>query len=156
PDQARKILVDLCETAQTSSPFIQLALLDLDQGRYDAVTATIARIRSRWKESSTGDLLDAQLAMVKDKPRDAVKFLDEALKKDPANNLALFWKAQLEEKVGAVADAAKIYEEIARDKPVKEVDPGLTLATAAHWALATQAFDNQDFDGAISRFEGIL
>ena len=156
PAEARKILVALCEQAQTSAPFVQLALHDLGQGHYDLVVTTIAKIRNRWKESSAGDLLDAQLALARNHPREAVKFLEDALKKDPSNKLALFWKAQLEEKVGAVADAAKIYEQLASERPVKEIDTGLSLATAADWALATQALDNQDFDGAIGRFEAIL
>jgi predicted Zn-dependent protease len=154
--EARRILLDLCERAQNSTPFVQLGLLDLAQERYEDVVTTINKIRQRWHESSSADLLDAQLCLARQQPREAVKFLDAALKKDPANKLALFWKAQLEERVGAVADAAKIYEEIARDKPVKEVDPGLSLATAAEWALAAQALENQDFDGAINRFEGLL
>jgi cellulose synthase operon protein C len=156
PDAARKILVELCEKTETSTPFVQLALLDLNERKYDAVSTTITKIRSRWKESSAGDLLEAQLCLARDQPRDAVKFLNEALKKDPNNKLALFWKAQLEDKVGAAADATKIYEEIAREHPVKEIDQGLTLATAAQWALATQALENQDFDGAINRFADIL
>jgi cellulose synthase operon protein C len=154
--EARRILADLCERAVNSTPFVQLALLDLKQERLQDVEITIAKIRGRWKESSAGDLLDAQLCLARQQPREALKFLDQALTKDPSNKLALFWKAQLEEKVGAGAEAAKIYEDIARDKLVKEVDPGLTLATAAQWALAAQALDNQDFDGAINRFDQIL
>ena len=83
PEEAKKILVSLCEKAETSAPLIQLALLDLADGRYEAVATTIAKIRTRWKESASGDLLDAQLAMARNNPREAVAFFDEALPQGP-------------------------------------------------------------------------
>ena len=103
--------------------------------------------------TDTADLLDAQLALAKQDPRTAMTFLQEALKKDPSNKLALFWKAQLDDRAGSSSEAAKAYETIARDNPVKELDDGLSLSTAANWALATIALQNRDVDAAIARLE---
>jgi predicted Zn-dependent protease len=155
-DEARKLLTEVADRSDTSAPTIQLALLELSQGRFEATEQVIAKVRSRWKESAAGDLLDAQLALARDNPRGAASFLDAALKKDPTNKVAKFWKAQLEEKVGAFAEAAKIYDDLAREKPVKEIEQGLTLADAAKWALATQALGNQDFEAAINKYQELL
>jgi Tfp pilus assembly protein PilF len=156
PDEARALLLASAETAETSSPLVQLALIDLGRGDFAAVSQTIAKIRGRWKEAAAADLLDAQLALAQKDPKQALRHLDEALKKDPSNKLALFWKAQLDDKAGASAEAAKIYESLVRDRPVKELDEGLSLATAANWALATLALENRDADAAITRLEGLL
>jgi predicted Zn-dependent protease len=156
PDDARKLLLRAAEGAETSAPLIQLALLDLSRRDDEAVARTIKTIRARWKESASADLLDAQLAMARNQPRAAASFIDAALKKDPANKIARFWRAQLDDRAGATAEAAKIYEEIAREKPVKELEDGLSLATAANWALATMALENQEVDDAIGRLEGLL
>jgi predicted Zn-dependent protease len=156
PEQARALLVAAAEGAETSGPLVQLALLDLGQNDHEAVARTIKQIRNRWKEAAAADLLDAQLAMFKNQPRAAAGFLEAALKKDPGNKVALFWKAQLDDRNGSSAEAARVFEEIVKEKPVKELDEGLSLTTAAHWALATMALENQDADEAIVRLEAML
>ncbi len=156
PDEARKILADLAETAKTSAPLVQLALLDMNRRDLEGASKTIARIRARWKEAASADLLDAQLALASENPQGAATALDAALKKDPNNKVALFWKAMIDERSGASAKAAQVYESILKDQPVKEIDNGLSLTTAARLALADMALQNQDVDGAISRFQGIL
>lgn len=156
PDEARALLKTAAETAENSSPLIQLALIDLARKDHAAAAATIAQIRSRWKEAAAADLLDAQLALARKDHRAALGHLDAALKKDPSNKLALFWKAQLDDRAGSPAEAAKAYEAIARSQTAKELDDGLSLSVAADWALATLALENQDLDGAITRLQGLL
>ena len=153
--EARSLLVAVADRTDNSAPLVQLALLDLKKKDYDAVAATIAKIRARWKEAAAADLLDAQMALDRgDVPAAQANFA-EALKKDPNNKLVQFWKAQLDSRTGASAEAAKTFEAIARDRPVKEVDPGLSLMTAAQSALANLAMENGDVDTAIHRFEDL-
>ncbi len=156
PDEARKLLSTLAEKAETSAPLVQVAMLDLSRKDYDATARTIAQIRARWKEAAAADLLDAQLALAKQDPKAAAAFLKAALDKDPNNKVALFWKALLDERTGSQARASQALETIVKDKPVKEIDAGLSLTTAANWALADMALNNQDLDNAIRRFEGML
>jgi tetratricopeptide (TPR) repeat protein len=156
PDEARKLLSTLTEKAETSAPLVQVAMLDLARKDYDATAKTIAQIRARWKEAAAADLLDAQLALAKQDPKAAAAFLKVALDKDPNNKVALFWKALLDERTGSQAKASQALETIVKDKPVKEIDAGLSLTTAANWALADMALNNQDLDNAIRRFEGML
>lgn len=156
PEEARKVLLGLAEKAETSAPLVQLALLDLGRKQPAEAARTIAKIRDRWKEAAVADLLDAQLSLAGDDPQAAAKHLDAALKKDPNNKVALFWKALLDERSGAKAKASQALESILKDQPVKEIDDNLSLATAARWALADMALQNQDLDVAIGRFEGLL
>ncbi len=155
-EEARKILTEVAEKAETSVPLVQLALLDLSRKNYEAVSRSIAKIRDRWSEAAAADLLDAQLAFARGNPRASAAHLDAALKKDPNNKVALFWKAQLDDLTGSGAEAERIFEAILRERPVKELDAGLPLAAAAQWALASRALEKQDYDGAISRFEALL
>ena len=75
------------------------------------------------------------------------------LKKDPDNKIVQYWKAQLDGRTGAVAEATRSLEAIVRNKPVKEVDTGTTLLSAAQSALASLSLRTGDFDDAIRRFE---
>ena len=86
-------------------------------------------------------------------PRVAIEHFDAALKKDPDNKIVQYWKAQLDGQTGSVAEAAKSLEAIVRDKPVKELDPGTTLLSAAQSALANLSLRTGAFDDAIRRFE---
>ncbi len=156
PDEARSLLVPLAEKAESSAPLVQLALLDLSRKDFEAVARSITQIRSRWKEAAAADLLDAQLALAQGNPRTAATHLEAALKKDPKNKVALFWKAQLDDLAGSGAEAQRVYESILRDRPVKELDSGLPLTAAAQWALATMDLEKQDYDRAITRFEDLL
>ena len=115
----------------------------------------IAKIRSRWKEAAAGDLLEAQLALDQGNPAAASAAFDAALKKDPNNKMVLFWKAQLDSRIGAAPEAARTLEEIVKERPTKELDTGLTLTAAAESALANLAFANGDLDTAIGRFEDL-
>ncbi len=65
-----------------------------------------------------------------------IEHFDAALKKDPDNKIVQYWKAQLDGQTGAVAEATKSLEAIVREKPVKELDPGMSLMSAAQSALA--------------------
>ena len=151
--EARDLLDGIAERSDNSAPLVQLALLDLKLHDYDAMTKTIAKIRGRWKEAATGDVLDAQLALAKGDVSSAVEYFNTALKKDPNNKLVQFWKAQLDSRTGASKDAAQAFEAIAKDHPVKELDEGLTLSNAAESALANLALQTGDTDSAIRRFE---
>ena len=153
--EARKLLVNLAERSENSAPLVQLALLDLRQKDHDAVAATIAKIRSRWKEAAAGDLLEAQLALDQGNPAAASAAFDAALKKDPNNKMVLFWKAQLDSRIGSAPEAARTLEEIVKERPTKELDTGLSLTAAAESALANLALASGDLDSAIDRFEDL-
>ena len=86
-------------------------------------------------------------------PAEAIEHFDAALKKDPDNKIVQYWKAQLDGQNGAVAEATKSLEAIVRNKPVKEVDPGTTLMSAAQSALASLSLRTGALDDAIRRFE---
>ncbi len=155
-DAARALLSQVSEQSETSQPLVQLALLELSERNYPGVEKAIRQIRNRWKDAAAADLLDAQLAFAEGNPKTAQEFLDSALKKDPSNKVALFWKAQLDDLTGSGADAQRIFEQIVRDKPVKELDAGLPLAVAAEWSLALRALDKQNYEDAIARFQALL
>ncbi len=156
PAEARALLTAAAATSETTGPLAQLALLEINQNDAQAARAAIAKLRARWKEAAVADLLDAQLAMANHQPRAALTSLDAALKKDPTNKLALFWKAQIDDRSGATGVAYNIYQSIAQENPVKELDEGLSLATAAKWSLATIELQSQNLDTAISRLEDLL
>ncbi len=130
----------LAERSDSSDPMVQLAGLELEQNRLDEALAIVGKIRGRWKEAAAADVLDAQIAIKRGKIADALDHFNAALKKDPDNKMVQFWKAQLDGRTGAVAEATKALEQIVRDKPVKEVEhrhvppvrgpvgPGATLA----------------------------
>ncbi len=155
-DAARALLSQLSEQSETSQPLVQLALLEMSERNYPGVEKAIRQIRNRWKDAAAADLLDAQLSFSRGNPKAANEFLDSALKKDPSNKVALFWKAQLDDLTGSGADAQRIFEQLVRDRPVKELDAGLPLAVAAEWSLASRALDKQDYEQAITRFQTLL
>lgn len=155
PKEARKLLVNVADRADNSAPLVQLALLDLKQKDYDSVSGSIAKIRSRWKEAASADLLDAQLAMEQGRQGDASAFFDAALKKDPGNKLVQFWKAQVDSRVGSPNEAAKAFEAIAKDGSTKQLDSGLSLTEAAKSELAKLSFQSGNLDDAIRRFESL-
>ncbi len=155
-DEARTLLAGVADRAESSVPLVQLALLDLAAKDYESVSRSIARLRERWPEAAAADLLDAQLAFARGNPTGAATHLDAALKKDPKNKVAMFWKGQLDDLNGASSEAQKVFEEIVKERPVKELDAGLPLTAAAQWALASMDLEKQDFQGAISRFEALL
>ncbi len=113
----------------------------------------IAKIRSRWKEAATSDVLEAQLALKRGHPDEAIEHFDAALQKDPGNKIVQYWKAQLDGQTGDVAEATKSLEAIVKNKPIKEVDAGTTLMSAAQSALAGLSLRTGALDDAIRRFE---
>ncbi len=153
PDQARALLNSVADRVENSEPLVQLAALEMEQNRLDAAAAVIAKIRSRWKEAATSDVLDAQVALKRGHVSEAIDHFDAALKKDPDNKIVQFWKAQLDSRNGALVEAAKSLEAIVQNKPIKEVDPGTTLMSAAQSALANLSLRTGEFDEAIRRFE---
>ena len=153
--EARRLLSGVADRSENSAPLVQLALLDLRQKDYDGVSATIAKIRTRWKEAAAADLLDAQLSLEQGNLSDAVGHFDEALKKDPGNKMVQFWKAQIDSRLGSSNEAAQAFETLVKEGSTKQLDSGLSLATAAKSALANLALQNNDLDGAIRRFEGL-
>ncbi len=153
PDKARELLKGIADRSDSSAPMVQLAVLELDRGRLDEAEAVIARVRARWKESATVDVLEAQLALKQGKTAVAIEHFNAALKKDPNNKIVQYWKAQLDGRNGLVAEAARALEDIVRERPVKEVDTGTTLLAAAQSALAGLSLQTRDFDEAIRRFE---
>ena len=119
------------------------------------MSGSIAKIRSRWKDAATGDLLDAQLALAKKDLDAASGFFDEALKKDPNNKIVQFWKAQLDGRTNPEG-AAKVFEMLAKGDSIKELEAGISLALASQSALAGMALDGGDVDTAIARYRAML
>jgi tetratricopeptide (TPR) repeat protein len=153
PEKARELLRGIAEGTDSSTPLVQLAGLELDQNHLDDAAAVVAKIRARWKEAAAADVLDAQIALKRGKFTEAAEHFEAALKKDPDNKIVQFWKAQLDGRTGMVAEAARTLEAIVRNKPVKEVDPGTTLLSAAQSALANLSLQTGALDEAIRRFE---
>ncbi len=153
PERAREVLEAVAGRTDSSAPLIQLAALELNAGRVDAASAVVAKIRSRWKDSASVDVLEGQLALRRGKTAEALAHFDAALKKDPNNKIVQYWKARIDGRNGSVGEAARALEEIVRDRPVKEVDDGTTLLSAAQSALAGLSLQSRDFDEAIRRFE---
>ncbi len=145
----------MAERSDRSSPLVRLAQIDLRRRDYEAVAATIAKVRNRWKEAAVGDMLDAQLALARGNGRLASSYYDAALKKDPGNKLVQYWKARLD---GAndPKGAAKVLETIAKEGSVKQVNDGLSLMTAAESALANLQLETGDVEGAIARYQDLL
>jgi tetratricopeptide (TPR) repeat protein len=156
PEQARELLSAAAIRCDNSAPLVQLAILDLRRKDEKAVIATIAKIRARWKEAAAADLLDAQLAMSRGDYPSASAHFEQALVKDPGNKVVQFWKAQVDGQVGGTADAAKVFENLVREQPTKELDSGITLTTAAESALAAMSLESGNFDDAIARYTKLL
>jgi tetratricopeptide (TPR) repeat protein len=155
-DDARNLLIKLCETSTNSAPWILLAHIELGRKDFVAATAVIEKIRTRWPDAAAVDLLAAQAALGQGNLPLANKQLESALKRDPSNKVALFWKGRLDELTGSTIEAQAIYEQLARERPLKEIENGMPLGTAAQWALAAMALERQQFDVAVSRYESLL
>jgi len=153
--EARKLLLNVADRSENSAPLVQLALLDMGQKDYDAVAASIAKVRSRWKDAAAADLLDAQLALEQGRLAAAAGHFDAALKKDPGNKMVQYWKAQVDSRVGSSNEAVKAFEALAKDGSSKQLESGLSLAAASRSALANLALQNGDVEGAIRRFENL-
>ncbi|CAN5840646.1 hypothetical protein BH23PLA1_BH23PLA1_07970 [soil metagenome] len=154
-DQARRLLIEAADRSENPGPLVQLTRLDLSQGDFQGAARSIARVRSQWPEAASGDLLDAQLSLARNDLPAAGRHLDAALRKDPTNKIARFYKAQLTEGAGASAEADQIYEALVREGSIKELPNGVPLTTAARLALASLSMRNNDLDGAIARFEAL-
>ena len=107
PEEAQKILTELGERTDSSAPMVQLVQLELGRNNLEAAAAVIAKIRGRWKEAATGDILDGQLSLKRGNIPSAIEHFNDALKKDPENKIVQFWKAQLDGRTGAVSEAAQ-------------------------------------------------
>ncbi len=153
--EARKLLADVAERGDNSAPLVQLALLELAAKDYDAVTASIAKVRARWKDAATGDLLDAQLALARNDMPAASRFFESALQKDPNNKVVQFWKARLDGRTDPEG-ASRIFETLAQGDSVKELEDGLNLTTASQSALAGIALEGGDIDTALARYRSML
>ncbi len=155
PADARKLLRAVADRGENSAPLVQLALLELEAKDYEAVSASIAKIRQRWKDVATSDLLDAQLSLARGDIASASGHFDAALKKDPNNKIVQFYKAQLDGRVDPEG-AARVFESLAHGESVKELDTGLSLVAASRSALASIALETGDLDSAISRYSEML
>ena len=153
--QSRRLLVSVADGSDNSAPLVQLALLDLKQKDYDAVSATVAKIRARWKEAAAADLLEAELALDQGKLDLASSHFEKALEKDPGNKVVQYWKAQLDYRRGDRKGPAQALEAITAQGSTKELDNGVPLTVAAEKALADMDLKNGELDKAIRRFESL-
>ncbi len=153
PKEARELLLALAERCDNSSPLVQVAQIDMQQNDLDAAAETIARIRRRWSEAATGDILEGQLALKRKNVSAAIEHFNDALKKDPENKIVRFWKAQLDSQTGSLSQATKALEDLVKNRPSKEIDAGVTLMSAAQSALANLELQSGKLDDAIRRFE---
>ncbi len=101
--EARALLQGIADRTESSAPLVQLAGLELERSQLDAAAAVIAKIRARWPEAATGDVLSAQLELKRGHTAQAIKHFDAALKKDPNNKIVQYWKAQLDGQTGSVS-----------------------------------------------------
>ncbi len=155
PADARKLLASVAERAENSAPSVQLALLEMTGKDFSAAAETIRRIKLRWKDAATSDLLDAQLALSRNDVAGASNYYESALKKDPNNKLVQFYKAQLDGRTDPEG-ASKVFQSLAHDKSVKEIDSGFSLVAAAQSAIASMALESGDLDTAIARYREML
>jgi predicted Zn-dependent protease len=153
PKDARQLLLGLADRSDNSSPLVQLIQIDLEQNDLEAAEATIARMRKRWSESATVDILEGQLSLKRGNISAAREHFSDALKKDPENKIVQFWKAQLDSRSGSLSEATRVLEDIVKNRPSKEVDSGVSLMSAAQSALANLSLQTRNFDDAIRRFE---
>ena len=153
PKEARELLLTLEDRCDNSAPLVQVFQIEMQQNDLDAAAQTIARIRKRWDEAATGDILDGQLALKRKNVTAALKHFDNALKKDPENKVVQFWKAQLDSRTGSLSQAAKAFEDLVKNRPSKEIDSGVTLMSAAQSALANLELQTGKVDDAIRRYE---
>lgn len=150
---ARTVLLNAAETSVNSGPLVQLAELELKNHDREGMARTIAKIRARWKDAATADVLDAQLAMDQGDLSSAIAYFDAALKKDPGNKLVVYLKAQLDIRTGAAPQGTSALEELVSQGATKELESGTTLMEAAQSALASIELQNRDYNMAIQRLE---
>ena len=134
-----QILADSLETTQgrtrtlaarspsvprTPAPLVQLAQLDMDQNDLDAAAATIAKIRSRWKESATGDILEGQLALKRGKIAGRSRALHRGPQERPGqqDRPVLEGPARQPDRLGDRSDQDA--RRPGQERPSKEVDAG--------------------------------
>jgi tetratricopeptide (TPR) repeat protein len=154
--EARRLLSAAADRLDNSAPLILLAQVELQARDLDAMARTVARVRARWKEAAAADLLDAQLCMARGDLHGASRRLDAALKKDPGEKVVRYYKGRLAEQAGALADAARVFEDLERSDTLKELEPGLPLREAAAWARADMDLATLDGDAGIARYRAIL
>jgi len=153
PDEAAKLLNQFADRSTSSGPLVLLTMMEIERNRPDAATAAIGKIRARWKDGATADVLEAQLALKNKNLVSAREHFAKALKKDPSNKIVQYWKAQLDSQYGNAGEATQALEMIAHSKPIKEIETGVTLESAAQSALANLSLRSGKFDDAIRRFE---
>ena len=117
---------------------------------------TIAKLRSKFSDLAAADLLDAQLALAERNYAAAARSFDPALRKDPKNKIAQFWRAQLDSRTGSVGQAVETLESIASSKTSKLLEPMLPLTAAADSALAAIEMESGRIDQAIQRIRALL
>ncbi len=155
PGDARKLLAAVADRAENSAPMVQLALLELTAKDYDAAAETIARVRRRWKDCLDRRPPRRPARAGRNDYAAASAHFDAALKKDPNNKVVQFYKAQLDGRADPEG-ASKVFEALAHENSIKEIDAGLSLVKASQSALASIALESGDLDSAITRYREML
>ncbi len=104
-----------------------LALVAMDEARYDEAERLLAKVRQRYADQP---ILDADLARIAYARRDlrrARKLLEEARRRAPADLYILWLLARIEESTGAQEAAAALYEQLVAALP-DYPEPYLRLA----------------------------
>ena len=143
PCRARELLRGVAERGDNSAPLVQLALLEL--------AAKPTRRGRGHRRQGPGPLeggRDRRPARRPARPGQGktdggLGHFNAALKKDPEQQDRPVLEGPARRPHRPVAEAAKALESIVRDEPVKEVDTGLSLLTAAQSALAGIALETR-------------
>lgn len=155
PEDATKLLGEFGDRSTSSGPLVLLTMMQIERNQFESATSTIGKIRARWKDGATADVLEAQLALKNKNLASAREHFAKALKKDPNNKIVQYWKAQIDSQYGNASEATQTLETIAQSKPIKEIETGVTLESAAQSALANLSLRSGKFDDAIRRFEDL-
>ena len=133
---------------------VQLAGLELEQTGSTRPRPSIAKIRARWKEAAASDIIDAQIALKRGQARRGPRALRCGPEERPRqqDRPVLEGPARRPDRRRRRGRQGRS-KQIVRDKPVKEVDTGTSLLSAAQSALARLSLQTRDFDDAIRRFE---
>ena len=144
----------IADRTESSAPLVQLAGLELERNQLDAAAAVIAKIRARWTEAATSDVLSAQLEL----KRGHTAAGDRALRCRPQerpqqqDRPVLESSARRPDRVGRRSGRKRSKPSSATSRSRSSIRARRSLP-AAQSALANLSLRTGAFDDAIRRFE---